>query len=75
MIWRKEGERHLKVTSEGTNLATTAARRKKKAASHRIMERVAEAFGVMMLDTGLFQADAHPGNILVMKGALHAGRS
>jgi hypothetical protein len=33
------------------------------------MERVAEAFGVMMLETGLFQADAHPGNILVMKGA------
>lgn len=45
------------------------AGRKKQAASRRIMERVAEAFGVMMLDTGLFQADAHPGNILVMKGA------
>ncbi|BDA44687.1 probable AarF domain-containing protein kinase 1 [Coccomyxa sp. Obi] len=45
------------------------SQRKKKAASRRIMERVAEAFGVMMLDTGLFQADAHPGNILVMKGA------
>ncbi|KAK9908263.1 hypothetical protein WJX75_005060 [Coccomyxa subellipsoidea] len=45
------------------------SQRKKKAAAARIMERVAEAFGVMMLETGLFQADAHPGNILVMKGA------
>ncbi len=43
--------------------------RKKKAAAKRIMERVAEAFGTMMLETGLFQADAHPGNILVLKGA------
>ncbi|EIE21462.1 ABC1-domain-containing protein [Coccomyxa subellipsoidea C-169] len=45
------------------------SQRKKKAAAKRIMERVAEAFGTMMLETGLFQADAHPGNILVMKGA------
>lgn len=44
--------------------------RKKKAAARRILGRVAEAFGVMMLDKGLFQADAHPGNILVMKGVL-----
>ena len=34
-----------------------------------IMERVAEAFGVMILGSGLFQADAHPGNILVLPGA------
>jgi predicted unusual protein kinase regulating ubiquinone biosynthesis (AarF/ABC1/UbiB family) len=38
-------------------------------AARRILERVSKAFGVMMLDKGLFQADAHPGNILVMKGA------
>lgn len=49
--------------------------RKKAAASRRILERVAEAFGVMMLDTGLFQADAHPGNILVMKGAATSAQS
>ena len=42
--------------------------RQKRAAARRILERVSEAFGVMMLDKGLFQADAHPGNILVMKG-------
>lgn len=32
----------------------------------QIMNRVGEAYGRMMLETGLFQADGHPGNILVM---------
>lgn len=40
-----------------------------------IMERVAEAFGVMILGSGLFQADAHPGNILVLKGAARRAQS
>ena len=30
--------------------------------------QVSEAYGRMMLLDGLFQADGHPGNILVMKG-------
>lgn len=33
----------------------------------QIMNRVGEAYGRMMLETGLFQADGHPGNIIVMK--------
>lgn len=32
----------------------------------QIMNRVGEAYGRMMLETGLFQADGHPGNSLVM---------
>ncbi len=34
----------------------------------RILSTVSEAYGRMMLYEGLFQADNHPGNILVMKG-------
>lgn len=34
----------------------------------RILGAVSEAYGRMMLYEGLFQADGHPGNILVMKG-------
>lgn len=32
----------------------------------QIISRVSEAYGQMMLSTGLFHADAHPGNILVL---------
>ena len=49
--------------------ATRCGGRQRQTAARRILERVSQAFGVMMLDKGLFQADAHPGNILVMKGA------
>jgi predicted unusual protein kinase regulating ubiquinone biosynthesis (AarF/ABC1/UbiB family) len=34
----------------------------------QIITRASEAYGRMILETGLFQADGHPGNILVMKG-------
>ena len=37
-------------------------------AARRILSRVTEAYGRMVLLDGLFQADGHPGNILVMKG-------
>ena len=40
----------------------------RRKAARRILDRVAEAYGRMMLLDGLFQADGHPGNILVMKG-------
>lgn len=40
----------------------------KKLAAQRILSRVSEAYGRMLLLDGLFQADGHPGNILVMKG-------
>ena len=46
------------------------SQRKRRAAVERIIHRVAEAYGRQLLYTGLFQADGHPGNILVMKGTL-----
>lgn len=42
--------------------------KKRKIAVERIVHRVAEAYGRQLLYGGLFQADGHPGNILVMKG-------
>lgn len=33
----------------------------------QVIARASEAYGRMILGSGLFQADAHPGNILVMK--------
>jgi len=40
----------------------------KRMAAGRILARVSEAYGRMVLLDGLFQADGHPGNILVMRG-------
>jgi predicted unusual protein kinase regulating ubiquinone biosynthesis (AarF/ABC1/UbiB family) len=40
----------------------------KRLAANRILSRVSEAYGRMLLLDGLFQADGHPGNILIMKG-------
>ncbi|DBA82197.1 TPA: hypothetical protein ACH3X1_007180 [Trebouxia sp. C0004] len=37
-------------------------------AAQLILSRICEAYGRMLLLQGLFQADCHPGNILVMKG-------
>ena len=37
-------------------------------AKQRILSRVTAAYGHMLLVDGLFQADAHPGNILVQPG-------
>jgi predicted unusual protein kinase regulating ubiquinone biosynthesis (AarF/ABC1/UbiB family) len=39
----------------------------KRMAARRILSHVSEAYGRMVLLDGLFQADGHPGNILVMK--------
>ena len=39
----------------------------RRMAARRILSRVSEAYGRMVLLDGLFQADGHPGNILVMK--------
>lgn len=63
---------------EGTQITRLEAQMKKlsarqrKAGIKRILTRVSEAYGRMMLYTGLFQADNHPGNILVQKGERHA---
>lgn len=34
----------------------------------QVLTRSSEAYGRMILGSGLFQADGHPGNILVMEG-------
>lgn len=41
---------------------------KRERGKQRILERVTAAYGHMLLVDGLFQADAHPGNILVQQG-------
>lgn len=51
----------MKDRIEGLSEAT------KRLASRRILDRVSEAYGRMILLDGLFQADGHPGNIMVMK--------
>ena len=43
----------------------------KRLAKRRVFSRIAEAYGRMMLLEGLFNADGHPGNILVMQGVRH----
>ncbi|GMH36923.1 hypothetical protein BSKO_04796 [Bryopsis sp. KO-2023] len=43
--------------------------RKKRIAKERVLSRISEAYGRMILGDGLFQADGHPGNILVQEGA------
>ena len=40
----------------------------KRIDKRRVFSRIAEAYGRMMLLEGLFNADGHPGNILVMPG-------
>ena len=42
----------------------------KTQAAQLILSRICEAYGRMLLLQGLFQADCHPGNILVMKGTV-----
>jgi predicted unusual protein kinase regulating ubiquinone biosynthesis (AarF/ABC1/UbiB family) len=37
-------------------------------AARRILAQVSQAYGLMILGEGLFQADGHPGNILVQRG-------
>ncbi len=37
----------------------------KRVLARKLLTRVAEAYGRMLLLQGLFQADCHPGNILV----------
>lgn len=37
-------------------------------AARHILAQVSQAYGLMILGEGLFQADGHPGNILVQRG-------
>ena len=43
--------------------------KKRRLAKERILRRLCEAYGRMIFGEGLFQADGHPGNILVQRGA------
>lgn len=43
-----------------------------KKARQRILHRIADAYGQMIIGSGLFQADPHPGNIMVMQGGISA---
>jgi len=54
----------MKDQVEFQNLPAAA----KRMAARQILSKVSEAYGRMILLDGLFQADGHPGNILVMKG-------
>jgi len=42
--------------------------KERRVASKRILTRLSEAYGRMIIVDGVFQADGHPGNILVMGG-------
>ena len=57
----------LQITRLGDKTKKLSGK-KRKVAVERIVHRVAEAYGRQLLYGGLFQADGHPGNILVMKG-------
>jgi len=56
------------LTEAGSKLRDLS-QMKRDAAKKRILHRVSEAYGRMILGEGLFQADGHPGNILVAQGA------
>eukprot|EP00892_Ulva_mutabilis_P003003 jgi/Ulvmu1/12703/UM095_0007.1 len=45
---------------------TGLSQMQRKAAFQRIISRASEAYGRMILESGLFQADGHPGNMVVM---------
>lgn len=57
----------IQITRLGDRMKNMSAM-KRKLGIKRILGSVSEAYGRMMLYEGLFQADGHPGNILVMKG-------
>lgn len=59
----------LQITRLGDKTKKLSAGQRKQAMK-LIISRVSEAYGRMLLFDGLFQADGHPGNILVMKGKL-----
>jgi len=45
--------------------------RVRRIAQTRMLHRIADAYGMMIIKSGLFQADAHPGNLLVLAGKPH----
>ena len=59
----------LQITRLGDKIGKLSPMQR-KLGIRRILGAVSEAYGRMMLYEGLFQADGHPGNILVMKGGV-----
>ncbi|KAL3146246.1 hypothetical protein ABBQ32_002949 [Trebouxia sp. C0010 RCD-2024] len=59
-----EGEQITRLKEHTAGLSVF----EKTQAAQLILSRICEAYGRMLLLQGLFQADCHPGNILVMKG-------
>ncbi|KAK9834339.1 hypothetical protein WJX81_008600 [Elliptochloris bilobata] len=56
-----EGSKITQLAAKGAAMAPMAQR----AAARMVLSRVAEAYGRMLLEEGLFQADCHAGNLLV----------
>ena len=63
-----DGEQITRLKARVRGMSEAMRRR----AQTLILHRVADAYGQMILGSGLFQADPHGGNIMVMKGG---GRS
>ena len=59
-----DGEQITRLKSRVEGLSPAV----RKKAQSRILQRVVDAYGMMIVKSGLFQADPHPGNILIMKG-------
>ncbi|KXZ54564.1 hypothetical protein GPECTOR_4g629 [Gonium pectorale] len=59
-----EGVPLLEASSRVSQLSPLA----RQAAKRLILQRVSEAYGRMIFGEGLFQADGHPGNILIGRG-------
>ena len=61
-----DGEQITRLKSRVEGLSPAMRR----VAQAKILRRVVDAYGRMIIQSGLFQADPHPGNILIMKGKL-----
>ena len=59
-----DGEQITRLKDRTRGMSEAMRRR----AQTLILRRVADAYGQMILGSGLFQADPHGGNIMVMKG-------
>ncbi len=61
-----DGEQITRLKSRVQGMSPSVQRK----ARQRILHRIADAYGEMIIGSGLFQADPHPGNIMVMKGKI-----
>lgn len=59
-----DGDQISRLGGRASRLPASARR----AAAKKILSRLSRGYGAMILREGLFQADSHPGNILVRRG-------